>query len=440
MLAFWFVILPLISQTTTATDVISGCPDTCGTVHVPYPFGINFTSAISNPNCALNSFFMFNCNESYDPPRLFFGENMPIHNISVEEGTISVRIDSAFKCYNETGLTLEFDQDISLGDGPFRFSDTRNKLTVTGCDTLALMRDAAETFGSGCVSLCDKNVTLHGSCSGFGCCQTSVPQSLQTLTINLASPSNHSSVWQFNPCEFAFLADERTFDVSKLQLSALPSSPVTKQFVSSDVVLEWVVREERCKAAQSSSNSNKYACGSNSNCTYSENGKGYRCICKDGFTGNPYLPQGCQDIDECKEPDKYKCDGSCKNTIGSYTCSCPLGMRGDGKVGCQGFRITTIAAASETEMEEIEVFAELAKQCVRVSGMKRPTMKQVSEELGRLRKLHERSGDYHQNSEETEHLLGQSSYRSIDIGTAKLNQQEVLSLTTFDVEYSTGSI
>ncbi|KDP42937.1 hypothetical protein JCGZ_23879 [Jatropha curcas] len=223
------------------------------------------------------------------------------------------------------------------------------------------MRDAAETFGSGCVSLCDENVTLQGSCSGFGCCQTSVPQSLKTLRINLASPSNHSSVWRFNPCEFAFLADERTFDVSKLQLSALPRSPVTKQFVSSDVVLEWVVREESCKAAQSSSNSNKYACGSNSNCTYSENGKGYRCICKDGFTGNPYLPQGCQDIDECKEPDKYKCDGSCKNTIGSYTCSCPLGMRGDGKVGCQGFRITTIAASTNTISTQSSCFSSLIK-------------------------------------------------------------------------------
>ncbi|KDP42932.1 hypothetical protein JCGZ_23874 [Jatropha curcas] len=477
MLAFWFVILPLISQTTTATDVISGCPDTCGTVHVPYPFGINFTSGIPNPNCALNSFFMFICNARYDPPRLFFGENMPIHDISVEEGTISVRIGSAYNCYNETGFAFGFYQSIYLGNGPFRFSDTRNKLTAIGCDTLALMRDAAKTFGSGCVSLCDENVTLQGSCSGFGCCQTSVPQSLKTLTIRLASQTNHSSVWRFNPCEFAFLADERTFNVSKLQLSALLSSRVTKQVVFSDVVIEWVVREESCEAAQSSSNSNRYACGSNSNCTNSENGKGYRCICKDGFTGNPYLPQGCQDIDECKELGKYKCDGSCKNTIGSYKCSCPFGMRGDGKVGCQGFRITTIAArekpnsstrsgeksnivqyflsslennelsrilcfdvASETEMEEIEVFAELAKQCVRVSGMKRPTMKQVSEELGRLRKLHERSGDYHQNSEETEHLLGQSSYRSIDIGTAKLNQQEVLSLTTFDVEYSTGSI
>ncbi|XP_037496617.1 wall-associated receptor kinase 2-like [Jatropha curcas] len=293
MLAFWFVILPLISQTTTATDVISGCPDTCGTVHVPYPFGINFTSGISNPNCALNSFFMFTCNVTYDPPRLFFGRNMPIHNISVEEGTISVRIDSAFKCYNKAGLTLKFDQNIRLGKRP---------VSVLGYSKQAHSYRWVRYFSPSLRDLLQRTFSDKGLSMVFKAGQLS--------------------------CSSTFASQQ-------------------KQFVSSLLFLEWVVREEIVKADKSSSiqiNSNKYACGSNSNCTYSENGKGYRCICKDGFTGNPYLPQGCQDIDECKEPDKYKCDGSCKNTIGSYKCSCPFGMRGDGKVGCQGFRITTIAA------------------------------------------------------------------------------------------------
>lgn len=297
MLAFfWLVFLSLTYPITAADspDVVSGCPDTCGNVHVPYPFGINFTSGISDPRCALNSSFIFNCDSSSNPPRLFFGSNMPIHNISVEEGTISVRIDAAYRCYNNTGLIRDFSQSIRLGTGPFRFSASRNKLTVVGCDTLALMEDAAETFGSGCLSLCDRNMTLQGSCSGFGCCQTSIPMSLKTLNINLASPSNHSSVWRFNPCEFAFIADERTYNVSDLQLSYNPLSPATRRFIDSEVVIEWVVREETCEVAQSSSDTNTYACGDNSNCSYSVNGQGYRCVCKDGFRGNPYLPQGCQ--------------------------------------------------------------------------------------------------------------------------------------------------
>eukprot|EP00257_Ricinus_communis_P009161 XP_002527556.2 wall-associated receptor kinase 2 [Ricinus communis] len=346
-----FLFLLFLQRTTAAIsasspEVISdNCPDKCGNVHVPYPFGINFTSGISNdPNCSFNNFFRFTCNTTFDPPRLYFGRNMPIHNISVEEGTISVRIDAAYRCYDQTGFRRGFSQSINLGSGPFRFSDSRNKLTTIGCDTLALMEDKEETFGSGCISFCSSKITLEGSCSGFGCCQTPIPKSIKTLSIDLQSPNNHSKVLNFNPCEFAFLADERTFNVSDLQLSDIPFSAAINESVKSDVVIEWVVREETCETAQSSSNPNGYACGSNTNCLYSDNGNGYRCSCKDGFKGNPYLPQGCQDIDECQEPEKYKCDGTCKNTIGGYTCQCPLGMRGDGKVGCRGFHITNIAA------------------------------------------------------------------------------------------------
>ncbi|KAJ9178639.1 hypothetical protein P3X46_010507 [Hevea brasiliensis] len=733
MLSFWLVFLSFTSSLTAtgSPDAVSGCPDTCGNVHVPYPFGINFTSEISYPRCALNnSEFMFICNSTYNPPQLFFGENMPIHHISVEEGTISVKIYAAYNCYNNRGLFASFSQSISLGNGLFRFSDSRNKLTVVGCDTLALMEDATETFGSGCLSWCETDMTLQGSCSGFGCCQTSIPKSLKTLNISLSSSTKHSRVLQFNPCDFAFLSDERTYNVSSLQLSYNPYSSATENFVTSDVVIEWVVREETCEVARSSSNPNGYACGDNSKCLYSVNGQGYRCLCNDGFTGNPYLPQGCQDIDECKEPDKYKCDGTCKNTFGAYTCRCPLGMLGDGKVACRGFRVTTIAAvigaillimviafliiiiykrrrkernflenggmllkhqrvrifseadlvkatknfdashllgeggfgyvyrgfladntqvavkkwkdlgktllnqefqqeigivsqvnhknvvkiiglcletkvpllvyefisngtlfdhihhkrsqilanwknrlriaaesalaldylhsladppiihgdvkssnillddsytakvsdfgasvlispgqstmatkiqgtigyldpeylmtgnlteksdvysfgvvlvelltgekpnssrktgdkrniiqyflsslenhtlhrilrfnvASENEMEEIEVCAELAKQCLRSSGIQRPTMKEVAEELGRLRKLNRSSWDHRQSSQETEYLPAESSYSTIEVGTSKMSQNEILRLRTFDIEYSTDNI
>ncbi|GLT28485.1 hypothetical protein SLA2020_034160 [Shorea laevis] len=77
------------------------------------------------------------------------------------------------------------------------------------------------------------------------------------------------------------------------------------------VVFEWVIGDQQgCQDY----------CGPNSKCSYSATGGGSRCSCEHGFIGNPYLRQGCQDIDECKEPDKYPCHGTCRNTIGSYTC------------------------------------------------------------------------------------------------------------------------
>ncbi|XP_039164725.1 wall-associated receptor kinase 2 [Eucalyptus grandis] len=70
-------------------------------------------------------------------------------------------------------------------------------------------------------------------------------------------------------------------------------------------------------------------CRENSNCTDAENGNGYQCHCLKGFQGNPYLQNGCQDIDECVilQP----CVGICTNLPGTYNCSCPKGSRGDGK-------------------------------------------------------------------------------------------------------------
>ncbi|XP_038718704.1 wall-associated receptor kinase 2-like [Tripterygium wilfordii] len=331
----WLVLLCLSQATKAAmTDssvTKSGCSDKCGNVSVPYPFGIG-------KPCAINEYFFLNCNDTDTSDiKLFFGENMPTKSISVEEGTVSVNIHAAFKCFNETGQVEWFNQSISLGDELFRFSDTQNKLTVFGCDTFALMSDADGNFSTGCLALCSDapNVEQEKTCSGVGCCQTPIPHNLNTLDIIVGSFSDHKEVMNFNPCGYAFVADQRTFNALDYGLRDYSDA-----LVSPDAVIEWVVSEETCEAAQADSST--YACGGNTNCNFSKNGQGYRCSCKEGFRGNPYFPDGCQDIDECKEPEKYKCEGRCKNTIGNYTCNCPVGMHGDGKVGCQGFRITTI--------------------------------------------------------------------------------------------------
>ncbi|KAG6420527.1 hypothetical protein SASPL_117058 [Salvia splendens] len=80
------------------------------------------------------------------------------------------------------------------------------------------------------------------------------------------------------------------------------------------VVYECVVGNKSCKEGN--------ICGDNSRCINSTTHTGYKCICTGGFQGNPYLRDGCKDIDECKESKRHRClkNSRCINTEGSYYC------------------------------------------------------------------------------------------------------------------------
>ncbi|CAL1404494.1 unnamed protein product [Linum trigynum] len=347
LLQWLLLLLPLTaSLSPSPSNVVDGdCSDKCGNVTVPYPFGIG------DRKCAISAPFLLNCNSS---AVLVFGKNIPVTNISVEEGTFSAVISAVSRCYNKTDPARNrttLGRAIKLGGGPFRLSNVHNRLTAFGCNTLAFMTDKAGTFGTGCVSLCGRGRVPAAAnstselCSGIGCCQSAIPQGLKLRTLNFTvsrARSRGRNNSASNPCDYAFLTDVRSFDFGRVKLSELPE----RNPRNSKAAIEWVVEEKTCKKAKSKSksNSSSYACRENSNCVYSENGNGYRCLCQPGFTGNPYL--GCQDINECEEAENYPCHGRCKNTKGSYTCSCPIGMRGDGKVACQLSSVTAIVAVT----------------------------------------------------------------------------------------------
>ncbi|GMN72250.1 hypothetical protein TIFTF001_051973 [Ficus carica] len=83
-------------------------------------------------------------------------------------------------------------------------------------------------------------------------------------------------------------------------------------------------------------------------------------------------------------------------------------------------------------MEQLEAVAELATRCLESSGIKRPSMKKVAEELSRLNQLN-REFKTCANDEEMKRLLDESSPSSHDKVKHDRRSYELVEYTTYDV-------
>ncbi|MCD7472480.1 hypothetical protein HAX54_013727 [Datura stramonium] len=304
-----------------------GCLSKCGNLTVPYPFGLGKGSG-----CAIDHRFEINCNTSFNPPRPFMGN---LHIFDISDAQIRIGTYVAKKCYSSLGnITYDGGAWTSLGEtgsSPFTISEL-NKFTVLGCDDSSVIIGSEQFRGNAtsvCVSLCQRpEDVLQGYCSGIGCCQTSVPKGLKYYLFSLYSFRNHSRVWSYNPCGYAFLGEEDSFTFRGLSDFRDPTL-VQRILDTVPVVVDWAIGNlSSCIDAQ---RRDDYACQENSFCIDSDTGlRGYRCSCYPGFEGNPYLATGCQDIDECADPNSNPCEKRCINTPGSFNCTCPHGYYGDG--------------------------------------------------------------------------------------------------------------
>ncbi|XP_078160963.1 putative wall-associated receptor kinase-like 16 [Carex rostrata] len=338
------LLLPLLTTVVPSTRAASqtsplaslpGCRNKCGNITVPYPFGFE-------PNCFREDSsqdFSLVCNESYNPPRLFIsGDDQEITDIS-PKGQLHILVTANRKCYNSSGGYISGTSAttyISYGTAhPFVLSVSNNFFAV-GCPNRGYFVDGDGYYVSGCVSACRPTQyplgSTNGSCTGVGCCQSSIPNGLIFYEASLQNLLESSSqdigdpVKYGNPtnCSYVFLADSNWFQFDNSYLTRTNDFKV-------QVGMDWAIRNAgNCSYARR--NLTDYACRSlNHDCYNSDNGAGYLCNCSKGYQGNPYITGGCQDINECDElkSKEYPCYGDCINTIGSYTCTCPRGTEGN---------------------------------------------------------------------------------------------------------------
>ncbi|KAK2453245.1 putative wall-associated receptor kinase [Trifolium repens] len=300
----------------SSSTSLPGCKNKCGNVTIPYPFGISESSIPNQGTCYLESKFELKCEND---TKLIWGD-MQVYNINILEGELELTTFVSGYCNS----THSNQPTLQLSSSGFSVSSTENKFITVGCDTYGFIDsiDNNETYTTGCLTRCNgnRNKIENGTCSGIGCCQAEIPNMMRNISVNVFEFPNSTESYG---CSYSFVVKDGSYNFSVSHLDYFPYDKLP-------LILDWSVAKS-CKE-------DDYACRKNSDCVDVDNiGFGYHCKCKEGYEGNPYHPDGCIDIDECKTLNNTCIsEKHCRNTIGSYECFCPDGQSGNGTLegGC----------------------------------------------------------------------------------------------------------
>ncbi|TQD77148.1 hypothetical protein C1H46_037312 [Malus baccata] len=120
------------------------------------------------------------------------------------------------------------------------------------------------------------------------------------------------------------------------------------------------------------------------------------CTCGGGYEGNPYLLNGCQDINECVL--NKTCSRNKSSEIRGLVTYFNFSMEEN-----RLFDILDARVKQEGVTDDILSVANLANRCLYMSGNRRPTMKEVAMELERIQKSVKASYNLQQNYNEVEY-------------------------------------
>ncbi|CAM0902064.1 unnamed protein product [Alopecurus aequalis] len=322
-LTFQILVLPLLA----GPVALPGCPKSCGDIPVPYSLGIG-------QGCFRKGFNL-TCDETRHQPKLFLGDGVEVLGVSLTDGTVQIRSNVLRSSSHEFNGSW-YGPAVT---GPFSVSTARNWFEAIGCNIVAQLLPTGgvnipeASYSSTCAAACingQQNFT-GTSCSGIGRCRTSISWELSSYGIQVTPLTVLGSEYggfSFYRGAYVFIVDQDWFSTKEDDMLLNFSSPYQQTMVESvPTVLEWwldLIRDEDMLPRSVGPESSYFRCPNFNSVSYyvGQNYDKRRCNCSQGYEGNPYIPNGCQDIDECQQPDVYPyLHGTCINMPGAYQCS-----------------------------------------------------------------------------------------------------------------------
>nr|XP_043619667.1 putative wall-associated receptor kinase-like 16 [Erigeron canadensis] len=282
------------------------CERSCGDIGIPFPFGLE-------EGCCHSKDQLVTCNRSSTGNPILFLNDSPIviKNMVPADSTIRVMGDVAHDC-NEDSPDQDIRNKAWLSLKNFWISDSNNFVAI-GCQTDAYVigikkKDQVIT---GCITTCDDNSNgnTNGSCSGNGCCETTFQKGLGYSQVRV----NRNNTTQLKTCSHAFVVEKGEYNFLSTDLADFGKEEMP-------MLLVWAIGDKTCKEVDKGADD--FLCkGDHQECIKDYDGPGYRCQCKEGYAGNPYIKDSCTNIDECKVgPHNCTEKQKCIDKEGGYTC------------------------------------------------------------------------------------------------------------------------
>ncbi|CAN6318934.1 unnamed protein product [Urochloa humidicola] len=230
------VVVLSMSWATAAADqrrpvTLPGCPDKCGNISIPYPFG-------TKAGCYFDPTFSVTCNLSTVPPATlnslltlkgdgyYFGDQADPVGVSTDMSWWTVDLVDVDVARGEARVSMPISSDCSVNgcyhelriastsmnfSTTFLISSVRNVLVGVGQSVRArLFGDMAGTnYSTACNSLFDTPAAAQdGLCQAIGCCQAELAPGLVSVMPSMYYQSN--VMWKTFPCTYSMVVDSVT--------------------------------------------------------------------------------------------------------------------------------------------------------------------------------------------------------------------------------------